>query len=90
MSACVLLMSNFNSSSLFCIPFMLTCRILRFFSLLLLGRCVLESGRVVLLFPCCVCIVCVVVDMGALGDRAGGGLRGEAMGVCSVDISEFV
>ena len=47
LSACVLCIISLSSSSLFLITFMLTCSIMRFISLLLLGLCM--------------CVVCVVM-----------------------------
>ena len=41
-SACVSSISSLSASSLFLSPFMLTCSIMRFISLLLLGLCVCE------------------------------------------------
>ena len=83
MSACVSCMSVCSSSSLFCMPFTLTCSIMRFFSLLLLGLCVCLSFVCSLVTLCFACFACVFVVMGVCCvscDRAGDGMWGSVMG----------
>ena len=61
MSACVSWISSLSSSSLFLIPFTLTCRMMRFISLLLLGLCP-SVGHVVMWSS----LVCLWVFRGTL------------------------
>ena len=54
-SACVSVISNLSSSSLFLIPFMLTCSMLRFISPLLFGMCACVVSVVVWASLVCLC-----------------------------------
>ena len=71
-SACVSCISSLNSSSLFLIPFMLTCSMMKLISLLLLGMChyVVSVGMLSSLLcrgtlcgcgGCCNCDACTIV-----------------------------